>query len=1031
MNRKLKSLLQPVNGMICQVSLAVLLAAPPLFSTSIPAIAQQQDLSVWCVNEYGREWFGSRRTADDAPLCTGPLAGGSGQMHREVDAQRLCPGGTVRFTGAGALYECVEISAASAGSGPLSLDAWCQNRYGDDWFGSRRLTDDAPLCTSPTPGDGGQIHREVAAQELCESGLPVVAQDGKSFQCEDAHTAQQSENQGLKTPPAPGANSRASNTGSAPRTTSGQRSGANEIAQEQQEPISPEEFSRRARLSAESCVEENGQGWTSWATAVDALGEAYFSEALFGVGFRRQSLDLCIEGGPANAGSATDRRAILQRCAELANFDYGISFEPSVDEPGISTGSIGRCIFTPGPEPVLAPGESAPPGTEPQSFDIQASDLCPDASVFVSHFGSPTGLVFQCLRVIERDDGLHRIVRIESGDSDRRDRLKRAQNALYDARGTYESALKIYAERQEELSARSAEYRTTIETLEKRLSDARDKHRQLAETGKVDPTRIAESERYKGLAEQIEKNVARIKTIDSRIEYMRNTYPASDQFAQNRIKALADEQVELAAINGRLAEEQARMLQPNLTETQADRIRSSERDLEIVRRDIDRRRSNTVQRLDRYAGFLERASNELAEAEKKVDEALAAVAEATADDRVSVVGVDGPGFKAHYVGTFPELKQLNDEIYHRTALSKRLEQERERARRIMIESAKNADIANELLLSATYRSLFSQYAIESVLVVRDLAKAATQGGAAGVLSESWRTFAGNLQSPPSYYDGAQGRLEDYLPDDPDGVPGFVARQSETVMNVPGKIPVDAVKTSVKEVWKQMDRAVGIQHGLVKWQDFRNKLNRELGSGEFLEPAKVMDNIQKQNETLDKIREEFNNVAGNNGKLKQVSHFGKAIVKGLIKGALKEAAKKEIAHFLEQPYFDDYMRAQLHTAAAIRYFRAVGDRYWPNEDKLAIARAARDALAEVYLEDTGWAIEENDLVRFADGGRFTLKLATENADAARRFQANVLLQGYLLTRSPTTATVEYIVPDHAAAALDDFPEEGLRMVIRVQ
>lgn len=168
------------------------------------ARAEVHDLSQWCVNEYGRDWFGSRRTSDDAPLCTGPLPGGGGQIHREVPSATLCPGGVVRFTGAGALYECTGSPAAAPAEadGPGSLDAWCRDRYGRDWFGSKRIATGAPMCSRRNQGGLGIEHRSVDASELCASGDVKLNDAATTYRCGAGASAGAAPSPRLKTPPA-------------------------------------------------------------------------------------------------------------------------------------------------------------------------------------------------------------------------------------------------------------------------------------------------------------------------------------------------------------------------------------------------------------------------------------------------------------------------------------------------------------------------------------------------------------------------------------------------------------------------------------------------------------------------------------------------------------------------------------------------------------------------------------------------------------------------------------------------------------
>ncbi len=146
------------------------------------ARAGLQDLSQWCVNKYGREWFGSRRTSDDAPLCTGPVPEGGGQIHREVSVNTLCPNGTVRFTGNGALYECVAAAAKASGPENHSLDKWCSHRFGQEWFGTRRQSDGSAMC-SKRASDTALLHRVLSSGDLCQTGAATVSGNGKEFSC--------------------------------------------------------------------------------------------------------------------------------------------------------------------------------------------------------------------------------------------------------------------------------------------------------------------------------------------------------------------------------------------------------------------------------------------------------------------------------------------------------------------------------------------------------------------------------------------------------------------------------------------------------------------------------------------------------------------------------------------------------------------------------------------------------------------------------------------------------------------------------
>ncbi len=360
--------------------------------------AQSQELTKWCAGKYGAEWFGTRRRSDNAPMCSRKTFGGLGLEHRvvpkneycplipctpkakvkkskkfkqptpspiqQVGGQRTpCPTGQVRRPAKGFKFSCVDIPKPVVNTQPQSLDTWCRNKFGPDWFGSQRRTDGSPLCSRRTNGGLGLEHRVIAKNQLCAGGDVKVNQLGKFFECTNSA--------------APGAGSiqkkQASQTPQRQNPGSSQGTGKNTPGNKRDtdQRNNPQPSPVEIKVQFERCKKTYGDNWK--AAYYQVGSKLYFIK------------NYC--RGPVEDPSIGD--SLTSWCNKKAGLQYGAKLNITVTKAGLlkELKILGQCNFWDRPQPVYAPGEVVPPiQSTPQTFDIEVAELCPNGTLVLNEY---------------------------------------------------------------------------------------------------------------------------------------------------------------------------------------------------------------------------------------------------------------------------------------------------------------------------------------------------------------------------------------------------------------------------------------------------------------------------------------------------------------------------------------------------------------------------------------------------------------------------------------------------------------------
>jgi hypothetical protein len=109
-------------------------------------------------------------------LCSERTSQGLGLLHHKVAPSAVCRAlhGSVRYRKEGQQIFCLGDDEKPAADRKIDLADYCRTNYGQSAIVSRRLTDDAPLCTVKGNGGLSQVHHLIDVAELCGSGSGSV-----------------------------------------------------------------------------------------------------------------------------------------------------------------------------------------------------------------------------------------------------------------------------------------------------------------------------------------------------------------------------------------------------------------------------------------------------------------------------------------------------------------------------------------------------------------------------------------------------------------------------------------------------------------------------------------------------------------------------------------------------------------------------------------------------------------------------------------------------------------------------------------
>ena len=154
-----------------------------------PAKAQEAtaDVEAYCKKTYGAATLGTFDRRDNGPMCSERTNQGPGLLHHKINPADICQSQhqTSRFRKEGRQIFCMTGSGSPDQNRKVDLADYCRKNYGQSAIVSKRLTDNASLCT--VKGDGGlsQTHYAIDLAELCGKGGIVSpgAIDGDVLDC--------------------------------------------------------------------------------------------------------------------------------------------------------------------------------------------------------------------------------------------------------------------------------------------------------------------------------------------------------------------------------------------------------------------------------------------------------------------------------------------------------------------------------------------------------------------------------------------------------------------------------------------------------------------------------------------------------------------------------------------------------------------------------------------------------------------------------------------------------------------------------
>jgi len=574
--------------------------------------------------------------------------------------------------------------------------------------------------------------------------------------------------------------------------------------------------------------------------------------------------------------------------------------------------------------------------------------------------------------------------------------------------------------------------KTEIDVIEARLAPFRHKVALLIYPETVDADAVQASGVYQTYTSTIATHQGRIDTISQRVDYLQASSTATDSFTRGRISALLDEQTALRREIAQISSERGALLVAQRSPQEQAKLLEAENALDLEKRDADRRRVVANERYLRSKALFDRDSTAYAEAEKRYTEAAEAWLGFRARNRLVVQGVESEHAEIYLTDTDMEpIKKLNEAIDALKRQQERVDGYREDARAKMIAAAKLAEEKGEILGRAGAASVLSQAGVEAFFSGLDLFKSFKNGGLPGIAVEATKQFVQRSLIPPSYYDAPGGSLEDFMvrgrPADeyrmaaysrPEGWGKRAAkRAAKQAITIAPSVGAKAIQVETSKASVKAAQAAFVIQG--------NALLQELGRVNMSELAAP---LIKQREKLAKASKELATMTGASGRGAQMGKFGKDFAKGLVRDLAKEDLKRQLTQLIEQPAFEEYLRAQVNLATAVKYFRIAGNAHWENADKLSKLRGLRDALLDKLDPATGVYVERNDGFFVEDNYLITLQLVDEDEEARRNFRAEVTLGGVALERVPGFEAVRFSVPE--ARRFDFTPDLPERLDLEI-
>lgn len=617
-------------------------------------------------------------------------------------------------------------------------------------------------------------------------------------------------------------------------------------------------------------------------------------------------------------------------------------------------------------------------------------------------------------------------------DSARSDRAFELQQNLRQTKQAYDNAMETLELRKSQLakaeenhSKKVAEYQEKPQVLKQQIDRIRAPHR-------PDAVEVRATQSHANWENRIIAADRRIEEIERAVKNLFENSTAEDTFSRDRIRALQTELEQVNTSRDQANAEIDNLLLPKLPAEVQQQVDDLTDELELEENTARRRTAFEDSRLGSAQNLWEDAKKDVARREGPYMAADAAMRNFRKEGDLAVKGVTSQDADIRLTGAvqLERIEELNRRVSNLESAQLRATILRKDARRKMLAAGAEADRANEYLLSAGNWSIAAQTMVEIADSAWSLHKA-TSGGPTTVFAETGRQILSNLMFPVSYNDAKGGKLEDYFKRRDAGADYGV---SDTL--AADKLGYSAFKTAAKQFLFAPTKAVmdlekiqflkAARDGAIEAAE--KQVTEEIESTGFANVTKAFKPADDIIKKLAETEKKFADSTVRNGWKEFGKAQGLSFLKSLFKSAGKGAIKKEIADFMEQPFFDAYMKAQVDLSKTVENFRDAGDIYWELETKLTQARGLRDAALEAFDPTTGQFEDKNEPF-FADPNyAFTLSLAEGNA---RDFDAEITLGGVALRRDSGSTTQRWVLPQASAERLTVDNPEKLDLVIKLK
>jgi len=673
------------------------------------------------------------------------------------------------------------------------------------------------------------------------------------------------------------------------------------------------------------------------------------------------------------------------------------------------------------------------------SEDIWYEDRCPkgrkcyDGTWYTSTIKQGKDPRAELVRIardvrIDPPDPWFLIGKIIVDDSALDDKSRRLRNVLKDAREEYRTKSETVEMRRQQLVEAEKQWESRVSQLRKEPEALIRKLGELNARNRTDPEKVAKSEKYANLSERVEKTRSRINEIDERISCLFESAEPGDNFNTNRMKALRAEQDALHSEVDEIATAQDDMLDPQRSDGERREIDAVANELNVVRRDADRRVNIENGKLQSSKKLFSNAELAFGPAETAMIAADKSLREFLAEKKHAVSGLLTADADIDLVGQkgAKAIADVNALIKQQERTTQTLARNREEARKFMVETAGVVEAAAEKLLHAGYGSLLVQGLVEAADAAHSLKKASA-AGPVGMLIDAKRQLYLNLIFPPNYADPSGGKLEDYFKT---GRPGSDYGLAEIA--APKALSLPAAKSAANAAYsfankfalKEIESLIAADALEKAFGDAARSAGSEVTEAEF---SAALSELAKKGEELAKAAAKADVSSGRTG-IKALTKAAFAdLGKSLLRSASKAVAKQAVAELIEQPYFHRYMEAQVELSGDVYKYRLAGNAYWQSRDLLTILRGMRDAFMDVYDAESGELIRRNEAF-FADPGyRFELKT---KSDISVGFKADVFLGGVQLSRDTGTTGPVWTISEDAVKKFNVNMPEKLDLIIKL-